>query len=85
LPSSTHNAPERGGQGQPSATDFLVLHLPPVVDRFATNFDRLPEAVSGFSRVRVLIAAGSLVRAFAVYGLLTEAGDVELIGGDIDR
>lgn len=62
-----------------------MLDLPAVVDRFATDFDSLPEAVSGLPQVRVLIAAGRLVRAFAVYGLLTDIGDIELIGIDIDR
>jgi hypothetical protein len=76
---------ERGPQGQPSTTDFLVLDLPAVVDRFATEFASLPEAVTGLGRVRVLITAGRLVQAFAVYGLLTDTGDIELIGIDIDR
>lgn len=76
---------ERGGQGQPSTTDFVVLDLPAVVDRFATDFDSLPEAVTGLRRVRVLIASGRLVPAFAVYGLITDADDIELIAIDIER
>ena len=34
--------PGRGPSGQPSATDFLVMELPAVVERFATDFDGLP-------------------------------------------
>ncbi len=59
--------PERGPSGEPSLTDFLVRELPDVVERLATDSDGLPEAVEGFSRSRMLIARGLLVRAFAVY------------------
>ena len=41
---------DRGGAGAPSATDFLVLDLPVIVERFATAFDDLPEAVEGVRR-----------------------------------
>ena len=30
---------ERGSNGEPSVTDFLVFDLPNVVERFATGFD----------------------------------------------
>lgn len=76
--------PDRGPEGQPSATDFLVLELPPVVDRFATDFEALPEIVDGFAAARMLIAPGLLVRAFAVYGLLLPDGSIELIGIEVD-
>jgi len=58
--------PDRGPSGQPSATDFLVLELPAVVERFATDFEGLPEIVDGFPAARMFIAHGLLVRAFAV-------------------
>jgi hypothetical protein len=77
-------AAERGDQGQPSATDFLILDLPPVVERFATDFEALPEIVEGYSAGRMLIARGQLVRAFAVYGLLMDDDSIELIGVEID-
>ncbi|MCA1705063.1 MAG: hypothetical protein LC808_18100 [Actinobacteria bacterium] len=76
--------PGRGPGGEPSATDFLVRELPDVVERFATDFDGLPEVVEGFSGGRMLIARGLLVRAFAVYGLLIDDGAIELIGIDLD-
>ncbi len=37
----------RGPSGEPSATDFLVVELPAIVEAFATRFDELPEAVEG--------------------------------------
>lgn len=75
---------DRGSRGEPSATDFLVLDLPPIVERFATGFDKLPEGVEGIAVVRVLIVAGILVRGIAVYGLLVEDDTIELIGVELD-
>lgn len=77
-------AAERGRAGEPSATDFLVLDLPPIVERFATGFDGLPEIIEGVSQARVLVAAGRLVRAVAVYGLLSTDGGIDLIGVELD-
>lgn len=75
---------DRGPSGQPSATDFLVIELPAVVDRFATGFDALPEIIEGLSAGRMLIVPGLLVRAFAVYGLLLADGSIEIIGVELD-
>lgn len=74
----------RGPNGEPSATDFLVFELPAVVDAFATRFDELPEAVEGVSEAPMAIGTGTLVRAFAVYGLVMVDDFVELIGVEID-
>jgi len=38
---------DRGCNGEPSASDFIVLELPTIVDRFATDFEGLPEIVEG--------------------------------------
>ena len=76
---------ERGPSGEPSSTDFLVLELPPVVELFATGFERLPHELSGVGAVRVLIASGVVVRTFAVYGVLTDEGAIELVGLTIER
>ncbi len=76
--------PDRGPHGEPSATDFLVIELPAVVERFATDFETLPEAVEGVAEARMVIGTGRLVRAFAVYGLLMIDDSVELIGIEID-
>jgi hypothetical protein len=76
---------ERGPAGEPSATDFVVVDLPTVVERFALHFDDLPEAVEGVPDLRVVVGTGEVVRAFVVYGLLLTDGAVELIGVDIDN
>mgnify|MGYP001826801036 CR=1 FL=1 len=76
---------ERRARGEPSATDFIVVDLPRIVDEFSTRFDDLPEAVSGVGAVRMLIGAGALVRAYVVHGIETSTGVVELIGVELDR
>jgi hypothetical protein len=75
---------DRGNAGEPSATDFLVLDLPVIVERFATDFEALPEVVEGVPAVRVLVAMGRLVRAVALYGLLAADDSVDLIGVELD-
>ena len=77
--------PERGPSGEPSATDFIVVDLPTIVERFAAQFESLPEAVEGVPEARVVVGTGEVVRAFVVYGLLLTDGAVELIGVDIDN
>ena len=72
--------PDRGDDGSPSATDFLVFELPAIVERFATDFEGLPEIVAGVSGGRMLIASGVLVRYFVVFGLLATDGAIDLIG-----
>lgn len=76
--------PDRGENGEPSATDFLVIDLPTFVERFATGFEALPEIVEGVPAARVLVAIGRLVRAVAVYGLLAADGSIDLIGVELD-
>ena len=75
---------ERGPDGEPSATDFLVMDLPAIVERFATQFDELPEAVPGRPIARVVVGTGVLVRAFADFGVELIDGAVELVGLDLD-
>jgi len=72
--------PERGPKGEPSATDFIVTDLPPIVEQFAVAFDHLPEAIAGLPAIRMLIGTGALVRAFVVHGVGTSDGIVELVG-----
>jgi hypothetical protein len=66
---------ERGADGTPSITDFILHELPRVRDRLATEFESttLPTAEPG---VRVFVGAGSVVPSFAIYVAL-EQGDVE--------
>jgi hypothetical protein len=75
---------DRGAHGEPSVTDFLVIEVPAIVERFAARFDALPEAVEGVPQARMVIGTGRLVPAFAVYGLLMSDDSVELIGIEID-
>lgn len=76
--------PDRGPSGEPSATDFLVIDLPAIVDQFATEFDALPEVIEGVPAARMLISVGRLVGRFVVFGLDTADGSIDLIGLDLD-
>lgn len=75
---------DRGPGGEPSATDFLVIDLPAVVDQIATTFDDLPEVIEGVPSARMLISTGRLVRYFAVYCLEATDGSIDLIGIDVE-
>lgn len=74
---------ERGPNGEPSAHDFEYLELPPIIERFASAFDELPE-VDGMSGIRVLVARGTLVMAFAAFGVLLEDDSIDLISVTVD-
>ena len=75
----------RGPDGQPSATDYLLIELPTVVDRFASEFEELAEMVTGVGTARMLVTTGTLVPASVVYGLEVVGGAIELIGIELDR
>jgi hypothetical protein len=75
---------DRDPNGEPSATDFLVIDLPSIVDSFATGFDALPEVIEGVPSARMLIAVGRLVDRFVVFGLEAADGSIDLIGLDLD-
>lgn len=75
---------ERGSTGEPSATDFIVVDLPRIVEEFAMRFDDLPEAMLGVGAARMLIGVGALVAAYVVHGVETSIGIVELIGIELD-
>lgn len=76
--------PDRGPNGEPSATDFVVIDLPEIVEAFAVRFAQLPEVVEGLESARIYIGAGALVSGVAVYGVEIADGVVELIGVEID-
>ena len=76
---------ERGPNGEPSATDFIVLDLPRIAEEFSVRFDQLPEAVSGVGAVRMLIGIGTLAVAYVVHGVETSSGRVELVGIELDQ
>jgi len=75
---------ERGPRGEPSVHDFQVHELLRVVDRIATEWDRLPELITGRPDYRVFTAAGILVPVFSVVGQLASDGAIELVELDID-
>lgn len=76
--------PDRGPHGQPSATDFLVMEVPAIVERFAVAFEALPEVIEGVPSARMVLGTGRLVRAFAAFGLLLPDDSVELVGLEVD-
>jgi hypothetical protein len=75
---------ERGHNGEPSANDFQVLDLLRIVERFATEFDALPELIHGRRDYRVLVGTGFVVAGYLVVGQLASDGAVELIALEID-
>ena len=74
----------RGPHGEPSATDFLLIDLPPIADRFATRFDELPMPVPDRSDYRAVIAAAVLVSRVLVVGHLEADGTVVLLTIDFE-
>jgi hypothetical protein len=66
---------ERGYDGTPSITDFVVHELPRVRDRLASGYEAHTLETDD-PEVRVWMGAGVLVHRFTVYAAL-EANDVE--------
>jgi len=60
------------------------LDLPAIVDRFAVDFDVLPEVIIGVPLARVLVTTGGLVARIAVSGLEAVDGSIDLIGIDVE-
>lgn len=57
---------ERGADGTPSITDFLLLDLPRVRDRLVIDYEGNTLATDD-SEVRVYIGAGVLVSRYAIF------------------
>ena len=74
----------RGPKGEPSSTDFLVLDLPTIVDRFAEDFESLALVYPGRSDYRVLVSTGTLVATSVVIGQLVADDTVVLLGVEVD-
>jgi hypothetical protein len=74
----------RGPRGEPSATDFIVIDLPPIVDQIAVGFDGLPEIVEGVPSARMVLGAGRLVARFVVFAVAVDDDSVDVIGVDLD-
>ena len=74
---------ERGADGTPSVTDFLLLDLPAVRDAFASDYEGSTFETNDRG-VRVYIGIGALVGAFAVYAA-SDSDAVEAFWITIDR
>ncbi len=77
-------AAERGVDGTPSATDFLLHDMPGVIDRLAESYESSTVPIAVGSEIRVLITSGLLVEFMAVYVVLARDGAVEIIYLEID-
>ncbi len=75
---------ERGLDGQPTATDFLLVDLPPIAEMFATGFDDLMMPIPGRSDYRAVLSVGSLVPRILITGHLGDDGSVTLLSVRID-
>lgn len=75
---------ERGPQGQPSASDFLLVDLPSIAEKFATSFDDLMTPIPDRPDYRSVLSVGSLVPRVLVTGVLGVDGTVSLISVRID-
>ena len=60
---------ERGADGTPSVTDFLLLELPAVRDMLASDFEQCTMPTED-PDVRVYVGAGVLFRAVAIFAAL---------------
>lgn len=76
---------DRGPNGEPSSTDFIVIDLPPIVDEFAENFDALPMVFPDRPDYRVVIVGGVLVAAAVVIGQLMAEDSIVLLGIEIQH
>ena len=74
----------RGPNGEPSASDFLLVELPTLSAVFAERFDELPTLYPDRDDYRYLVAAGLLVHAVTITAQLDADGSIVLFGIDID-
>lgn len=68
---------ERGADGTPSTTDFLLHDLPAVIDLLAEDY--LNQTTPVVDDIRVLITAGVLVPYISIYTVLAHDEAVEVI------
>ncbi len=70
---------QRGADGTPSATDFLLHEMPAIIDLLAKDFVGRTLPVADDSEIRVLITAGILTPFVSVYAVLATDEAVEII------
>ena len=74
----------RGPNGEPSASDFLLIDLPSIAEAFAERFDDFPPMYAGRADYRFLVASGRLVEAAVVVGQLVSDGSTVLFAIEIE-
>ena len=74
----------RGPNGEPSASDFLLVDLPTLSEVFSERFEELPALYPNRDDYRYLVATGLLVRAVTITAQLVSDGSIVLFGIDID-
>jgi hypothetical protein len=74
----------RGPNGEPSASDFLLIELPILAEAFAERFDELLRLYPERDDYRYLVAGGRLVYAVVVVGQRTDDDSISLFGIEID-
>lgn len=77
-------AETRGPNGEPSASDFLLIDLPTIADAFGERFDELLRLYPERDDYRYLVAGGRLVYAVVVVGQLINDDTISLFGIEID-
>jgi hypothetical protein len=74
----------RGPNGEPSASDFLLIELPTIAETFGERFDELLRLYPERDDYRYLVAGGRLVYAVVVVGQLIDDDTISLFGIEID-
>jgi hypothetical protein len=74
----------RGPNGEPSASDFLLIELPTIAETFGERFDELLRLYPERDDYRYLVAGGRLVYAVIVVGQLIDDDTISLFGIEID-
>lgn len=74
----------RGPNGEPSASDFLLIELPTIAETFGERFDELLRLYPERDDYRYLVAGGRLVYAVVVVGQLIDEDTISLFGIEID-
>ncbi len=81
---STRSSANHGPNGEPSASDFLLVDLLTLSKVFTERFDEVPTLYPDRDDYRYLVASGLLVRAVTVTAQLAADGSIVVFGIDID-
>jgi hypothetical protein len=76
---------ERSAAGVPSATDFLLHEIPPLIDRLAYDYERATFEAPDAPELRVMIAFGHLIPQMVIYTELASDGAVEIVWLQFDN